>query len=72
MKNRLIIEDIFWKLMGGILAVLSLALVSWIGDFNYPDERGTSALVVFLVYTLWFIAGAITMKNFLKHIRGGK
>ena len=65
-------EQIFWQLIGGILAVLSLALVSWIGDFNYPDGRGSTAVFVVFVYLLWFIAGAITMSNFINHIKRGK
>lgn len=65
-------EELFWQLVGGILAVLSLAFVSWLGDFNYPEERGTSAVVVLLIYTLWFFAGAISMCRFVNHLKGIK
>jgi hypothetical protein len=63
-------EELFWQVIGGVLAVLSLAVVSWLGDFNYPSERGSSTLVVLLVYVLWFFAGAISMCNFVNYIKG--
>ena len=66
MNNK--IENLLWQIMGGVGAVFSLAIISWVGDFNYPDERGGTALFIMLVYVLWFIAGV----RFMKHIRGGK
>ena len=61
----------FWSLVGGLLAVTSLGLVSWIGNFKYPDGRGSEMLFVVLVYAIWFIAGAVAMNNFIIRISKG-
>jgi hypothetical protein len=64
--NRISFEDVFWQFIGGMLGVLSLALVSWVGDFPYPEERGGTALFIVFVYVLWFIFGARFMARLMK------
>lgn len=64
------VQRFFWRLMGGLAAMLSINLVVWLAGFKYPAVGSPEAITIIIIYVLWFVAGAMTADRFLRNIKG--